>query len=475
MKSLSKKQKIGIIIILCVSTIGISGYFTYNYLTTHYDIPEDYPVVLGTGIDYYIDSNTGNDANTGLTPNSPWKTVDKVNTFQFAAGDRILFSRNGVWRERIIPQGGTKSGWLYYGAYGVGCKPLFLGSVALNTLEGWTTSANNIWVWTTALSADAGNLIFNNESEVGVKKWTIDELSQQGDYYFQNSDNKVYMYSAINPALIYSDIECAVNQHMLYNPHSTYRYMGVHDIANIVFENLAFRYGGGYAFKFQTVHHIQVLNCDMAWMGGSEVDGQPNIRYGNGIEFFGLAFYCVAAGNSMTQIYDSGVSYQSINHPAAAIGINFSNNFMSLCGYAGLELWLHSSKGEITDFTFANNHLQEIGGGWGGQANQRKSGAYWGFGFLLDRTPSKTHNIQITGNWVNKSTGAMFVRSDMFDNFESVVVNNNQYLGNQSDLVYATFSNNNGVPEITTQYNLTEFKSYQTAVKKDLNSSVIIS
>ncbi|HPS46078.1 MAG TPA: winged helix-turn-helix domain-containing protein, partial [Bacteroidales bacterium] len=220
----------------------------------------------------------------------------------------------------------------------------------------------------------------------------------------------LFIKSVDNPATYYSTIECALGQHMVYNPHATYPHIGAHDVSNIIFENLAFKYGGAYAFKFQRVHHIRVQNCDMEWMGGAEVDGQARTRYGNGIEFFGLAFYCQANGNKMNQIYDSGISYQAINSPAAAIGISFMNNSLLKCGLAGYELWLRSDKGQLTNISFCNNTLMDIGKGWGGEANQRKTNAYWGFAFLLDSTYCPTQSLSILGNIViNREKYAVFV------------------------------------------------------------------
>ena len=43
-----------------------------------------------SGTVYYVDSRSGNDANTGMTPSAAWKTLDKVNATTFEPGDQIL-------------------------------------------------------------------------------------------------------------------------------------------------------------------------------------------------------------------------------------------------------------------------------------------------------------------------------------------------------------------------------------------------
>jgi len=40
---------------------------------------------------YYVDATNGNDANTGLSEVTPWKTIAKVNTSNFNPGAQILF------------------------------------------------------------------------------------------------------------------------------------------------------------------------------------------------------------------------------------------------------------------------------------------------------------------------------------------------------------------------------------------------
>ena len=209
-----------------------------------YPIPEDYPPVTNTGTSYYIDSAAGNDTNDGLTTGSAWRTVAKANAHVYASGDSILFACGGVWRERIIPQSGAKDGWLVYGAYGSGAKPLFIGSVELNATNDWIWVSNQIWKWAPALGEDAGNLIFDNESSCGVKKWTYAAMSAQGDFYYDKSGDTLYLISSTNPATVYTDIECALGQHMIYRYNPTYPHMGAHGISNVIFTGLALRYGG---------------------------------------------------------------------------------------------------------------------------------------------------------------------------------------------------------------------------------------
>ena len=47
---------------------------------------------------YYVDATNGNDSSNGLSPETPWKTIAKVNASSFQPGDQILFKRGEDWR-----------------------------------------------------------------------------------------------------------------------------------------------------------------------------------------------------------------------------------------------------------------------------------------------------------------------------------------------------------------------------------------
>ncbi len=73
---------------------------------------------------YYVDSENGNDENNGLSADSPWQTLDKVNAMEFTAGDQILFKAAAVWQGSLAPGGsGTSEKPIVIDMYGEGDKP----------------------------------------------------------------------------------------------------------------------------------------------------------------------------------------------------------------------------------------------------------------------------------------------------------------------------------------------------------------
>ena len=463
-----EKKKYFIIFFGILMILGFI-YGLYFYLSIYFKIPNDYPLIIGTGIKYYINNLIGNDLNNGTSPELPWKTIEKVNNFKFSSGDSILFSCNCEWRERIKPQSGTSNGWMYYGSYGNGSLPLFIGSIDVHNSSLWLYLDDNIWYWNEKIFEDVGNLIFNNEILFGIKKWKINELLNQGDFFFEKNTMKLYLKSLNNPGIYYNQIECALGQHMLYLPHNIYPHIGVHSVENIVFENLSFKYGGAYCFKFQNVHHIHINNCNIHLMGGAEVDGQSLTRYGNGIEFFGLSFYCKATNNTITEMYDSGISFQAINSPAAGFHLLFFNNTIKKCGYSGYELWLRDKWGELFDIKFLNNIIIDIGFGWGGITTQRKENSNFGFGILLDTTFSSTKDLIIQGNIIKNSSSSMLIKSFDFEDFQNFLIDNNEYYGNSSQILFTEFQIQNGNINIVKKFQISEKKLYQQYLMKETN------
>ena len=87
-------------------------------------IPAKIPIVTT-----YFVSNNGNDNNDGLSPVTAWATISKVNSEIFLPGDFILFKRGDTWYEQlVISSSGDPSGYITFGAYDSGNKPILDGN-----------------------------------------------------------------------------------------------------------------------------------------------------------------------------------------------------------------------------------------------------------------------------------------------------------------------------------------------------------
>ncbi|MDA3928349.1 MAG: hypothetical protein PF541_05280 [Prolixibacteraceae bacterium] len=228
---------------------------------------------------YYISSNGGNDANSGISIDLPWKTINQVNSFAFVAGDSILFKKNEIWRGQLLPRSGNSSSDVYHGAYSSGKFPTILGSLCFNNPSDWISIGGNIWKCNKSFLTDIGNIIFNNSTAVGFKKWNLKELQNQNEFWYNLSSRELLIYSTSNPASLYSKIELALRKHIINQQNTSF----------VTYENISIKYGGAHGFGGGNTTNITVKSCEISYIGGGDLNMDGKIRFGNGIEFWGNA------------------------------------------------------------------------------------------------------------------------------------------------------------------------------------------
>jgi hypothetical protein len=89
---------------------------------------------------YYISSVHGNDANSGTSESSPWKSLSKLQQVlpNLVAGDVILLERGSIWHEtdlKIYNRSGSASNPIIFKAYGTGPRPVLSGSKVLQSFS----------------------------------------------------------------------------------------------------------------------------------------------------------------------------------------------------------------------------------------------------------------------------------------------------------------------------------------------------
>ena len=96
---------------------------------------------------FYVSSSLGNDENSGLKPESAWKSLDMVSRAHLSPGDTILLARGDTWEEKLdILASGTSARPIRLLAYGKGDRPLIKTS---NTFSDWelVVDDGSIKVW----------------------------------------------------------------------------------------------------------------------------------------------------------------------------------------------------------------------------------------------------------------------------------------------------------------------------------------
>ena len=86
---------------------------------------------------FYVNSQTGNDSNAGVSPVHPWKTLEKVNETHLGHGDRILLHSGSRWQgQLVVRSSGVPGHPIMIDQYGTGPLPRIDGSGKVeNTLQ----------------------------------------------------------------------------------------------------------------------------------------------------------------------------------------------------------------------------------------------------------------------------------------------------------------------------------------------------
>lgn len=114
------------------------------------------PTIAAT---YYV-SNSGNDAYPGMSPDSAWRTLSRINSSAVGDGDEVLFRRGDVFRGTV-----TNVAFTTFGAYGDGEQPVISGSVPVT---GWVRHDSDIYV---ADHTNSAHQLFVNDKRMLLARY----------------------------------------------------------------------------------------------------------------------------------------------------------------------------------------------------------------------------------------------------------------------------------------------------------------
>ncbi len=373
---------------------------------------KDELVIKGTT--YYV-SNSGDDDADGMTPETAWKTIDRVNRSWFRKGDGVLFRRGDLWRGKTVE---TMPG-VSYGAYGTGDKPKFYGwdeNMADRVLWELVDADHNIWKYTKEIT-DPGTLVFNDgefnsrklipsfrnmqfvcrddESKPFVMEnemtqdldifWFFDSVLEYGTSKGETFPIPATAYVGTfygdlylrcdkgNPGDVFDSIE-SIGRGVAFR---------VRGNANVTVDNICIKYFCfGVAGGIHSVG-LHITNCEIGWIGGNIQmydGGDPNYpqgkrgsvtRFGNGTEIYGGCDDYVVEGNYIYQTYDAGASHQfNTTKKVVMQNICYADNLIEKCVY-GIEYFLDQMDGEsesyMRNFVIKGNIIRLSGYGWGQQ------------------------------------------------------------------------------------------------------------
>lgn len=307
-----------------------------------------------TGTRYYISPN-GDDANEGKTPETPFRTTERIRELDLQPGDAVLFERGGLWR---VKSSVSLCGGVRYGAYGNGAKPVLYGSERNYAEKELWRREEGKPVWRIDLpTEEAGLIIFDRGRGAGVKKLTPSELNADGDFSHDVAGGVLYLYfEKGNPAEFYEDIEIGTTG-------SLFRAERVDDVA---VDNICFQYAAVFAIDLAINKKIVITGCEMGWIGGRYANDEV-IRYGNAVQFWCRCQDIRVENCWIYQIYDAAITFQGFGAAGAEFqNVTFARNLIEYCSM-NIEYWAGSEQfpdGFMHDIMIEENILRFGGYGW---------------------------------------------------------------------------------------------------------------
>ena len=139
---------------------------------------------------YYVSSSQGNDSNNGLSIQSPFKSIEKLNTMQFNAGDTIYFKSGDYWEGMFWIKGsGSYTNPIVIDVYGGNIRPIINGfgfqasilifndqHIYINNLELYNSFSHLDSIGTTTISAETPDIFLNGPNNSWTNVYTACEI-----------------------------------------------------------------------------------------------------------------------------------------------------------------------------------------------------------------------------------------------------------------------------------------------------------
>lgn len=373
------------------------------------------------GQSYFV-SVDGNDIQDGKTPETAWKSLEKVSNAQFEPGDVVFLRRGDTFRGQIVAQSGVT-----YAAYGEGAKPNIYGwDKNMAAPECWelVDEKNHIWKCTDKV-LDPGTIVFNEGEyhsrklipsyihgqfvcrECPEKTFVMEkEMNQNLDIFFYYTDEMTTQESKGedfpvpkvgqrrfgdlylrcdegNPGECFASIELVPHRHLIQ----------VRKCNDVRIDNLCLKYSGGHAVAAGGgIVGLYVTNCEIGWIGGSiqhYFGTDPNYpegtrgtvtRYGNGVEIYGACDDYEVSNCYVYQIYDAGMTHQFTARSSVIEMKNvlYKDNLIEYCVY-GIEYFLEKeleNESSMSNIEICGNIIRFSGYGWGQQRHNKNTPAH---------------------------------------------------------------------------------------------------
>ena len=393
-----------------------------------------------TGTKYYV-SSVGNDENDGKSPETAWRTLAKVSSFEFAKGDGVFLRRGDIFRERLTLRNGVT-----YSAYGdnATAKPEIWGSPKSGAVASdWELydEANKIWRYKEKV-LDQGSLYLDGAFAIkqipsfklgfgfvnasGEKYEPSKELKHDldmfcetteilgGDGYPRREGSVGYLYLKCdkgNPGEVFDTVEFLPDFHLMRPSNSAYY------LEDVTIDNIAIKFVGAHAIHATYGNNYTVQNCTFEYIGGgvqgyglNSKNGEAT-RFGNAVEV-GWANGHTVRNCYINEVYDAGLTFQhgTGTRDVRVLDVLYEGNLIENCNYS-IEYFTGTPKtagfdAYIENFVIRGNIFRTSG-----------------FGFCTQR-PDKGNSAHLMG-WNNYNVvkdRSFIIENNIFDRSYDMIV-----------------------------------------------------
>lgn len=293
----------------------------------------------------------------------------------------------------------------------------------------------------TDLSIDVGNIIFDGGPRCGVKRWKVEDLVDEGDYWYDRENQRVWLRCAVNPTARWQSLEPALRRHIIDQSGRSW----------VIYENLDLRYGAAHGIGGGSVHHTISRDLDISYIGGGDQTGPPrHVRFGNGIEYWGEASDHLVERCRIWEVYDAALTNQSNGDATPQTDIIYRNNIIWNCEYS-FEYWNRPETSHTDNVQFIHNTCYNAGYGWGHGQRPDPGGRH----LCFYAGPAPVSNFLVANNvFVGCTNNALYAPQLAPEILKSMRIERNLWWQPEGNLIWA----------LEKYYTQDQFDAYQAEV-----------
>ncbi len=299
--------------------------------------------------EYFFDSQIGSDENQGNSPETAFRTLEKLRYLNLGPGDVVRFKRGCEFRGRLSFYGdGVENNPIHLTSYGYGSKPEILGSIRPTE---WEHHAGGVYKQVIPIAEFIGKKTVYSVYEYDAREVPTRLLSddsipiEPGRFFFDQLTSTVYLITSDGLPPCQHRIEVSVMEQLL-------------DLTNrswIEIDNIAFLFGNCRHIVIRNSSNITISNCASLFVG---FYGNPNIfiiddsehvkimdcflyeNYSNGVFISTGSSRCVVSGCTIVKCkYNDGVTIHQGGGGEHAGDYNIvENNVIGLCNEESIDI-----------------------------------------------------------------------------------------------------------------------------------------